>query len=149
MSVLVCRDERAKILQRGHFCNNIIFQIYKDCFFFVFNRHISLYSPYQSQWVCLNWTTLILLFFSYSHLNPLHCLIIRYLSGLYQSQWVCLNWTILIQYNLNGPNIDGSFTVDDSNSFFSPYKILPIAQENKYLGIFSYFITKLYVVCTH
>ena len=45
--------------------------------------------------------------------------------------------------------MDGSFTVDDSNSFFSPYKILPIAQENKYLMIFSYFIMELYVVCTH
>ena len=55
-----------------------------------------------------------------------------------------------IQYNLNGSNTDGSFTVDDSNSFSSPYKILPIAQENKYLGIFfSYFIMELYVVCTH
>ena len=54
-----------------------------------------------------------------------------------------------LQYNLNGSNTDGSFTVDDSNSFFSPYKILPIAQENKYLGIvFSYFIMELYVVCT-
>ena len=40
-----------------------------------------------------------------------------------------------IQYNLNGSNTDGSFTVDDSNSFFGPYKILPVAQENKYLGI--------------
>ena len=56
----------------------------------------------------------------------------------------------LLQYNLNGSNPDGSFTMDDSNSFFSPYKILPIAQENKYLGIlFSYFIMELYVVCTH
>ena len=54
-----------------------------------------------------------------------------------------------IQYNLNGSNADGSFTVDDSNTFYSPYKILPIAQENKYLGIFSYFIMELYVVCTH
>ena len=52
-----------------------------------------------------------------------------------------------IQYNLNGSNPDGSFTVDDSNSFFSPYKILPIAQENKYLGMFSYFIMELYVEC--
>ena len=43
------------------------------------------------------------------------------------------------QYNLNGSNPDGSFTVNDSNSFFSPYKILPIAQENKYLGIFFLF----------
>ena len=55
----------------------------------------------------------------------------------------------LLQYNLNGSNMDGSFTADDSNSFFNPYKILPIAQENKYLGIFSYFIMELYVVCTH
>ena len=53
-----------------------------------------------------------------------------------------------IQYNLNGSNMDGSFTLDDLNSFFSPYKILPIAQENKYLGIFSYFIMELYVECT-
>ena len=45
-----------------------------------------------------------------------------------------------IQYNLNGSNTDGSFTMNDSNSFiFSPYKILPIAQENKYLGIFFLF----------
>ena len=54
-----------------------------------------------------------------------------------------------IQYNLNGSNTDGSFTVDYSNAFLSPYKILPIAQENKYLAIFSYFITELYVVCPH
>ena len=40
-----------------------------------------------------------------------------------------------VQYNLSGSNPDASFTVDDSNSFFSPYKILPIAQENKYLGM--------------
>ena len=44
-----------------------------------------------------------------------------------------------LQYNLNGSNPDGSFTVDDSNSFFSPYKILPKAQENTYLGLFSLF----------
>ena len=44
-----------------------------------------------------------------------------------------------IQYNLNGSNPDGSFTLDDSNSFFSPYKILPIVQGNKYLGIISLF----------
>ena len=55
-----------------------------------------------------------------------------------------------LQYNLNGSNPDGSFTVDNSNSFFSPYKILPIAQENKYLGIlFFNFIMELYVVRTH
>ena len=42
-------------------------------------------------------------------------------------------------YNLNDSNMDGLFTLDDSNSFFSPYKILPIAQENKYLEIFFLF----------
>ena len=45
----------------------------------------------------------------------------------------------IVQYDLNGSNPDGSFTLDDSNSFFSPNKILPIAQENKYLGIFFLF----------
>ena len=50
-----------------------------------------------------------------------------------------------VQYNLNGSNTDGLFTVDDSNLFFSPYKVLPVAQENKYLGIFSYIIMELYV----
>ena len=45
--------------------------------------------------------------------------------------------------------MDGSFTMDDSNSFFSPYKILPVAQENKYLGIFFRKIMELYVVCTY
>ena len=54
-----------------------------------------------------------------------------------------------IQSNLDGLNTDGSFTMAISNSFLSPYKILPIAQENQYLKQFSYFIEKLYVVCTH
>ena len=54
-----------------------------------------------------------------------------------------------IQSNLNRSNTDGSFTVGYSNSFLSPYEILPTAQENKYLGKFSYSIMTLYVVCTH
>ena len=33
--------------------------------------------------------------------------------------------------------------------FFSSHKIIPIAQENKYLMSFSYFIMELYVVGTH
>ena len=53
-----------------------------------------------------------------------------------QQQSKLVNSETDIQYNLNGSNPDGSFTVDDSNSFFSSYKILQIAQENKYLGIF-------------
>ena len=54
-----------------------------------------------------------------------------------------------VQSNLNSSNTDGLFTMANSNSFLSPYEILPLAQENKYLGKFSYFIMKLYVVCTH
>ena len=34
----------------------------------------------------------------------------------------------------------------NSDSFFSSYKILPIAQENKYLGKFSYFVMQMYVI---
>ena len=37
-----------------------------------------------------------------------------------------------LQSNLNNSNTDGSFTIANSNSFLSPYEILPIAQENKY-----------------
>ena len=54
-----------------------------------------------------------------------------------------------IQSNLNSSNTDGWFTMANSNSFLSPYEILPLAQGNKYLAKFSYFIMKLYVVCTH
>ena len=54
-----------------------------------------------------------------------------------------------IQSNLDSSNTDGSFTMANSNSFLSLYEVLPIAQENKYLGKFSYFIVKLNVVCTH
>ena len=54
-----------------------------------------------------------------------------------------------VQSNLDGSNTDDSFTMAISNSFLSPYEILLIAQENKYLRKFSYFIVKLYVVCTH
>ena len=75
------------------------------------------------------------------------CLMVRFLT----LRLVCITLTLnkiiskyeadcpkLLQYNFNGSNTDGSFTVDDSNSLFSPHKILPIAQENKYLGMFSY-----------
>ena len=54
----------------------------------------------------------------------------------------------VLQYNLSGSNPDGSFTVDDSDSFFSLFKILPIAQENKYLMVFfSYFLSWNCMLC--
>ena len=58
--------------------------------------------------------------------------------------------TFMILFNIqSNPSSNGSFTMLNSNSFFSPYEILPTAQENKYLGKFSHFIIKLYVMCTH
>ena len=42
-----------------------------------------------------------------------------------------------LQSKLNTSNTDGSVTMINSNLFLSPYKILPIVQENKYLGKFS------------
>ena len=72
-----------------------------------------------------------------------------FLFSANQITWTRLLKHIHIQSNLNSSNTDGSFTMANSNSFLSPYEILPLAQENKYLGKFSYFIVKLYVVCTH
>ena len=56
---------------------------------------------------------------------------------------------LLIQSNFDGSNTDGSFTMAYSNSFLSPYGFFSIAQEHIYWRKFSYFIKKLYVVCTH
>ena len=39
---------------------------------------------------------------------------------------------LAIQSNLNSSNTDGSFTMANSNSYLTPYDILPLAQENKY-----------------
>ena len=56
--------------------------------------------------------------------------------------------TLQIQQNFNHSNNDGSFTMGDLNSFLSPYKILLIIFRDT-LGKVSYFIMKLYVVCTN
>ena len=44
-----------------------------------------------------------------------------------------------IQWNLDDSNTDGSFTLDDSKTFLSPYKILPIAQKQIYREIFLFY----------
>ena len=54
-----------------------------------------------------------------------------------------------IQSNLDGSNTNGLFTMANLNLFLSPYEILPIAQAKQIFKKFSYFIVKLYVVCTH
>ena len=51
-----------------------------------------------------------------------------------------------VQSNLNSSNTVGLFTMANSNSILSPYEILPLAQENKYLGKFSRLIMKSYCV---
>ena len=49
----------------------------------------------------------------------------------------------------NSSNTDGSFTMmANSNSFLSPYEILSIAQENKYLGFFFLFYDEI-VCCVY
>ena len=60
-----------------------------------------------------------------------------------------LFWNGLITVKPRWLGHDDLFTLDDSNSFFSPYEILPIAQENKYLGNFFYLSKKLYAACIH
>ena len=59
---------------------------------------------------------------------------------------VCIkNKPIQIQYNLSDSNPDGSFTLDDSNSFFfSPYKILAIAQKKIFR---EFFLFNYEIVC--
>ena len=72
-----------------------------------------------------------------------------------RSEWsayiqnVIISPLLEIQLNLNSSNTDGSLTMANSNSFLSPFEILPTAQENKYLGKFYHLIRKLYVVCIH
>ena len=70
---------------------------------------------------------------------------------------ISLLWALYISYTVKyidiqtiytDSNIDNSFNRYDANSFLSPYEILLIAEDNKYLRKFSYFITKLYVMCT-
>ena len=53
-----------------------------------------------------------------------------------------------MQSNIDSSNTDGSFTMANSNSFLSPYEVLPIAQENKYLRIFFLFYREI-VYCVY
>ena len=64
---------------------------------------------------------------------------------------VYTDWKQLhIQYNLNGSNPDGSFTLDDSNSFFQSLQNPSNSSRKQLFSFFSpYFIMELYVVCTH
>ena len=58
------------------------------------------------------------------------------LVNMHNSGNSTIDFSKAVQYNLSGSNPGGSFTVDDSNSFFRPYKILPIAQEKNIQGFF-------------
>ena len=52
---------------------------------------------------------------------------------------VLVNFCCYIQSNRDSSNTDGSFTISNSNSFLSPYEILPIAQENIIKEIFLFY----------
>ena len=77
------------------------------------------------------------------------CITRRIIYKLWFAEFTNNDNSFLIESNLDSSNTDGMFTMANSNSFLSPYEVLPIAQKNKYFGNFSYFIMKLYVVCTH
>ena len=73
-------------------------------------------------------------------------------EDIFRMMWPVWHKTLVlmqIQSNLNISNTDGSVIMANSNSLWSADEILWIAQENKYLGNFSYFIMKLYDLYTH
>ena len=51
--------------------------------------------------------------------------------------------------NLDGSNTDGSFTMANLNSFFESLRNSSDSSKQIFKEFFSYFIVKLYVVCTH
>ena len=70
-------------------------------------------------------------------------------SGYYQRWYNYMPVNIHVQYNLNGSNTDGSFTMDDSNSFFQSLQKSSNSSRKQIFRDFFYFILELYVVCTH
>ena len=76
-------------------------------------------------------------------LNSQECRILSYGQQLRWLIWIFFGRTyqkvrfLTLRLNVIQSNLDGSFTMANSNSFLSPNEILPIAQENKYLGKFS------------
>ena len=67
-----------------------------------------------------------------------HCRLLIFCVLLYCfTDWVeAPTWTERIQSNLNSSKINGSFTMANSNSFLSPYGILPIAKKQIFREIF-------------
>ena len=57
-------------------------------------------------------------------------------------------YLVHIQSNLNSSNTDGSFTMANSNSFLSPYEILPLAQEKQIFREISLFYHEI-VCCVY
>ena len=56
---------------------------------------------------------------------------------------------IYLQSNLSSSNTDSSLTTANSNSFFSPYEIRQVAQENRYLMIFFFLFYHGIVCCEY
>ena len=78
--------------------------------------------------------------FKWSRISLSH-LTIQYISTI-------LKRCYKLQSNFNGSKTDGSFTIDYSNSFLSPYGIFPIAQEKKILKEIFLFYCKI-VCCVY
>ena len=73
-----------------------------------------------------------------------------YTCHLLQDLCQYLRWGISnMQSNLDSSNTDASFTMANSNTFLSPYGIIPTARENKYLGKFSSFFFQEIVCCVY
>ena len=73
-----------------------------------------------------------------AHLLNMYIYVVPYEIGTF---------SVIEQSNLNISNTHDSFIIAHSNSFLSPYEVLPIAQENKYLGTFSYSILTYNNIC--
>ena len=69
-------------------------------------------------------------------------------QGLHCLSFDQVFYGINVQLNLKSSNTDGSFTMVNSNSFLSPYEILQIAQENRYLVVIFLFYHEI-VCCVY
>ena len=68
---------------------------------------------------------------------------------IYDMTYLLTSHQFYLQSNLNSSNTDGSFTMANSNSFFESLRNSSDSLRKQIFTDFSYYIMKLYVVCTH
>ena len=81
--------------------------------------------------------------------KSMNCTIVKYDEAFYGRDTTLTPALVKIQYNLNGSNPDGSFTLNDSNFFWSLQNPSNSSRKQIFRDFFSCFIMELYVVCTH